>query len=71
MAMNKEERIMKTLLKMVLALTLGLIWIWFVLSFKWSYEDMSMAEKVVGIIYSVTMVPIYCGIKAFGRSLAE
>lgn len=62
---------MKALMKIMLALTLVLIWIWFVLSFKWSYEDMSPAEKVVGVVYIVTMVPIYCGIKAFGRCLIE
>lgn len=70
-AMSREERVMKTMMKMTLAVFLALVWMWFALSFKWSYQDMSMAEKVVGIVYMLTMVPIYCGIKAFGRSLSE
>ena len=40
-------------------LVLGLIYLWFLLSFKWSIEDMSTLEKCVGIVYGFVMVPVY------------
>lgn len=60
---------MKTILKMTLATFLGLIYLWFLLSFAWSLDEMSVTEKLIGIIYSVLIIPVYEGIKAFGRRI--
>lgn len=62
---------MKTVLKMTLAVFLGIVCMWFVLSFKWSYDDMSLPEKVIGVAYFFLMVPIYEGVKALGRWLIK
>lgn len=58
---------MKTILKMTLATILGLVYLWFLLSFAWSLDDMSVAEKIIGITYTFLVIPIYEGVKAFGR----
>lgn len=63
------KRIFKEAVKMMLAVFLGLVYMWFMLSFAWSIDEMSFAEKVAGVAYSVFMIPIYEGIKAFGRRL--
>ena len=55
--------------KMLLAVMLGLVYIWFILSFKWSFDDMSTAEKIIGIVYAFVMIPLYEGIKYVGRKL--
>lgn len=47
---------------MAIAVVLGLIGLWFAFSFKWSYAEMSMAEKTVGALYIVLMTPIYYGV---------
>ena len=58
---------MKTFLnevaKLTIAVVLGMVYLWFLLSFKWSLDDMSTLEKVVGVVYAFVMVPLYCGIK--------
>ena len=53
------KRVLKEVAKMAIAIVLGLIYMWFVLSFKWSIEDMSTLEKCVGIVYGFVMVPVY------------
>lgn len=63
------KKVLKEAAKMLLAVALGLIYMWFLLSFKWCFDDMSTAEKVVGIAYGFVMVPMYYGIKALGRYL--
>lgn len=57
------EKIISETLKMVVALVLGLVCMWIVLSFAWSADEMSVAEKVAGVIYIILMVPLYEGIK--------
>lgn len=52
---------------MLVALMLGLVYMWFVLSFAWSLDDMSMAEKVIGVTYTFLMIPIYEGVKKLLR----
>lgn len=58
---------MKTIIsetvKTVVALVLGLVGMWFVLSFAWSADEMSVAEKAAGVIWSILVVPMYEGIK--------
>lgn len=49
--------------KMLVAVMLGLVYMWFVLSFAWSLDDMSVAEKIMGVAYAFMMMPIYYGIK--------
>lgn len=61
--------IFKEAVKMMLAVFLGLVYLWFLLSFTWSMDDMSVAEKVIGVTYTFLMLPIYEGVKAFGRWL--
>ena len=53
------KRVLKEVAKMAIAIVLGLIYMWFVLSFKWSHDDMSTLEKCIGIVYSFAMVPGY------------
>ena len=46
-------------MRFLVALLLGLVYMWFALSFAWSLDDMSTAEKVIGIVYAFAMVPVY------------
>lgn len=57
------KSIMNEMAKTAIALVLGLIGMWFLLSFQWSPADMSPAEKVAGAVYCIVMVPAYYGIK--------
>lgn len=57
------KSILNEMTKTAIALVLGLIGMWFLLSFQWSPADMSPAEKVAGVIWSILVVPIYEGIK--------
>lgn len=57
------KRILKEIMKMLTALMLGMVYMWFVLSFAWSPDDMSVAEKVAGVAYTFLMMPLYGGIK--------
>lgn len=57
------KRILKEIMKMLTALMLGMVYMWFVLSLAWSPDDMSVAEKVVGVAYTFLMMPLYGGIK--------
>ena len=52
-------KIMKAAVRFLIAFVMGLIYMWFLLSFKWSIDDMSTIEKVVGIVYAIVMVPGY------------
>ena len=54
---------MKSILKYSIAFVLGLIYMWFILSFGWSLDDMSLAERTAGVIYIHAMIPMYDGIK--------
>lgn len=58
---------MKTIIsetaKTVVALVLGLVGMWFVLSFAWSLDEMPVVEKAAGVIIGIIMVPVYEGIK--------
>lgn len=49
--------------KMAIALVLGLVFMWFLLSFSWSRDEMNAAEQVVGVVYMMVSVPCYYGIK--------
>ena len=53
------KQFLKEVAKMAVAVVLGLIYLWFLLSFKWSIEDMSTLEKCAGIVYCLVMVPVY------------
>lgn len=60
-------RICKEVAKMLAAVVLCLVYLWFALSFVWSLDDMSVAEKVVGVAYLFLMVPLYEGAKRLLR----
>ena len=61
------KKIISETLKMAVALVLGLVGMWFVLSFAWSAEEMSVAEAAAGVVYFILMVPLYEGIKCVLR----
>lgn len=61
------KKVLTETAKMLFALALGLIYMWFALSFAWSLDDMSTAEKVAGVIYCFAVMPIYEGIKRLLR----
>lgn len=52
---------------MLIVMMLGLVYMWFVLSFAWSLDDMSVTEKIAGVAYAFLMMPIYEGIKRLLR----
>lgn len=53
--------------KMLIAVVLGLVYMWFALSFAWSIDDMSVAEKIAGMAYTFLMMPMYYGLKKLFR----
>lgn len=57
------KKFFNELAKVAIAIVLGLIGMWFLLSFSWSHDEMSMAEKVAGVLYSMVALPCYYGIK--------
>lgn len=61
------KRFLKETVKMLIAVMLGLVYMWFALSFAWSLDDMSVAEKIAGVAYAFLMMPIYEGIKRLLR----
>ncbi|NPD91678.1 hypothetical protein [Xylanibacter muris] len=60
-------RIFKEAVKLLTAVVLGLVYMWFLLSFTWSLDDMSVGEKIMGVAYIFLMMPIYSGIKRLLR----
>lgn len=48
---------------MQVAVMFGLVYVWFALSFAWSLDDMSVAERIAGVAYILLMMPMYEGIK--------
>ena len=61
------KKIYSETLKMSVALVLGLVGMWFVLSFAWSADEMTVAEKAAGVVYGILMMPLYEGIKRILR----
>lgn len=61
------RKVLNEAAKFSVAVVLGLIYVWFMLSFAWSLDDMSTAEKVAGVIYCFAVMPIYEGIKRLLR----
>lgn len=59
-------KILNELLKVLVALVLGMVYMWFFLSFVWCREDMSFFEQFFGVVYMVLAMPCYLGIKVFG-----
>ena len=53
------KKVLNEMSKFSIALVLVLIYMWFFMSFAWSLDDMSTAEKVSGIVYGFAMVPMY------------
>ena len=58
-------RILKELAKIAAAIVLGSIYMWFFLSFAWSFDDMSFSERTAGTLYILilTTVPAYYSFK--------
>lgn len=61
------RRAIKTLGKLLLAVVLGLVYIWFALSFAWSAEEMSTTERFIGVVYCCSACPIYYALKCLLR----
>lgn len=62
---NKKEimkKVLKSSAKFLIALLLDLAYGWFALSSAFSADEMSEVEKVAGVVYSVTMIPLYIGV---------
>lgn len=57
------QKMFREAVKIPVAVVLSLVYMWFALSFAWSLDDMSVAEKVLGVAYAFLMMPIYEGIK--------
>lgn len=55
------KNVLKIVMKLMIAFVFGIVCMWFVFSFKWSMDDMSVLEKIVGIAYLCAMVPLYFG----------
>ncbi len=58
-------RILKELAKIATAIVLGSIYMWFFLSFAWSFDEMSSSERTAGMLYILilTTVPAYYSFK--------
>lgn len=61
------KKFLNETVKMLVAVVLGLVYMWFVLSFAWSLDDMSVVEKIAGVAYAFLMMPIYEDIKRLLR----
>lgn len=59
--------LLSEIVKLCISTTLGLVFMWFVLSFSWSRDEMSVAEQVIGVVYMLLAVPCYYGIKKVMR----
>lgn len=53
------KQIMKEMARMSIAVVLLMVYAWFLLSFAWSIDEMSLLEKCAGIVYGFVMVPLY------------
>lgn len=49
----------KTAGRFLIALLMGLVYMYILLSAAWSFSDMSTTEKVLGIVYIIMMIPVY------------
>ncbi|MBR0183055.1 MAG: hypothetical protein IJQ05_07270 [Bacteroidaceae bacterium] len=49
----------KTAGRFLIALLMGLVYMYILLSAAWSFGDMSTTEKVLGIVYIIMMIPVY------------
>lgn len=53
--------LLKASARLAIAFVLGFVFSWFVLSFAWSLDTMTLAEKIVGVVYAIGMMPLYEG----------
>ena len=51
-------------LKLAFALAFSIVFMWFFFSFAWSFDEMSMFEKVAGVVYFIVVVPFYYNMSA-------
>lgn len=58
-----KKYILDEVVKLLTAVVLGLVYMWFVLSFAWSLDDMSVTERIIGVTYIFLVMPIYEGVK--------
>ena len=49
----------RLLMRAAIIFLLGMTGMWFVLSFAWSREEMSILEQVVGVVYLAVVVPAF------------
>ncbi|MBQ7451041.1 MAG: hypothetical protein IJ606_02565 [Bacteroidaceae bacterium] len=49
----------KTAGRFLIALLMGLVYMYILLSAAWNFGDMSTTEKVLGIVYIIMMIPVY------------
>lgn len=57
------RKMLNELAKTAIAVVLGMFYMWFLLSFAWSAGEMSLVEKIVGLLYGAALVPAYEFIK--------
>lgn len=61
------KKLLQEMIKALVALSLGVFFMWFLLSFGWSGDEMSVSEQILGVVYGFVMVPLYEGIKKVMR----
>lgn len=59
--------VIKTSGKLLLAVVLGVVYMWFALSFAWSAEEMSTTERFIGVVYCCSAYLMYDGLKGLLR----
>ncbi len=57
------KSILNDMMKIVIIAVLGLVYVWFIVSLAWSRDEMSRTEVLLAIAYSISVLPLYEGIK--------
>lgn len=53
------KRVLNEIAKIIIAFSLLVLYVWFVVSFAWSKEDMTSLEKFIGVVYGFAVIPLY------------
>ena len=61
------KKLLNEMIKVLVAVILCMACLWFVLSFAWSSDDMSTAEKIAGVVMFLCVGPMYEGLKRVMR----
>ena len=57
------KRILKETAKLAAGLVIGMLCVWFMLSFQWSSDEMSPGEKILGVLVLASALPLYWWIR--------